>query len=74
MTKPAAGNAVYGQSKDMEGNVVVVALEKVEESLEPVLAQQISVQLQRVSAQRDLSSIVAILRANTDIEYFVVSN
>ncbi|HAS6347803.1 peptidylprolyl isomerase [Vibrio sp. IRLE0018] len=74
MAKPEQGAAVYAQSKDMVGNIVVVALENVEESLEPTLASQISVQLQRVSAQRDLSAVVSVLRANTDIEYFVVSN
>lgn len=74
MAKPEQGVSVYAQSKDLSGNVVVVALEQVEEKLEPMLAQQISVQLQRVSAQRDLSAIVATLRANTDIEYYVVSN
>ncbi|WP_158133258.1 peptidylprolyl isomerase [Vibrio navarrensis] len=74
MAKPEEGKAVYAQTRDNAGNVVVVALEKVQESLDPALAPQLATQLQRMSAQRDLASILSVLRANTDIEYYVVSN
>ena len=38
------------------------------------LEQQVAMQMLRSSAQQDLASVVSVLRANTDIEYFVVSN
>ncbi|WP_256936988.1 hypothetical protein, partial [Vibrio parahaemolyticus] len=42
--------------------------------LDSSLEEQVALQMQRSSSQQDLSSVLAVLRANTDIEYFVVSN
>lgn len=74
MAKPVDGKPVYGQSKDLEGNIVVVELDAVHAELDSALEEQVATQMQRASSQLDLSSVIAVLRANTDIEYFVVSN
>ena len=73
MVKPQ-GEPVYGQTKDLEGNVVVVELSAVNQELSEQQAQQLSVQLGQASAQQDLSAIVSELRNNAEIEYYVVSN
>lgn len=74
MAKPVDGKPVYGQSKDLQGNVVVIELDAVKSELDSSLEEQVATQMQRSSSQQDLSSVLAVLRANTDIEYFVVSN
>ncbi|MGP8308748.1 peptidylprolyl isomerase [Vibrio sp. YIC-376] len=74
MAKPVDGKPVYGQSKDLQGNVVVIELDAVKSELDSSLEGQVAMQMQRSSSQQDLSSVLAVLRANTDIEYFVVSN
>ncbi|MCX8770834.1 peptidylprolyl isomerase [Vibrio parahaemolyticus] len=74
MAKPVDGKPVYDQSKDLEGNIVVIELDAVKAELDSSLEDQVAMQMQRASSQQDLSSVLAVLRANTDIEYFVVSN
>ncbi|MCF7482563.1 peptidylprolyl isomerase [Vibrio sp. J1-1] len=74
MAKPVEGKPVYAQSKDIEGNVVVIELDAVNSELDSDLEEQVAMQMARSSSQQDLSSVLAVLRANTDIEYFVVSN
>ncbi len=74
MAKPVDGKPVYGQSKDLDGNVVVIELDSVKAALDSSLEEQVAMQMQRSSSQQDLSSVLAVLRANTDIEYYVVSN
>ncbi|MBW3694531.1 peptidylprolyl isomerase [Vibrio sp. T187] len=71
--KPEEGKAVYGQSKDAQGNIVVVELSKVEAKIEPAYSEQIGAQLERVGNQQDLSNVLTVLRNNADIEYYVVS-
>ncbi len=74
MAKPVDGKPVYGQSKDFEGNVVVIELDSVKAELDSSLEGQVAMQMQRSFSQQDLSSLLAVLRANTDIKYYVVSN
>jgi peptidyl-prolyl cis-trans isomerase D len=74
MAKPAEGEPVYAQSKDLEGNIVVIELDAVNAELDSALEEQVATQMERSSSQQDLSSVLAVLRANADIEYFVVSN
>jgi peptidyl-prolyl cis-trans isomerase D len=74
MAKPEGEQPVYAQSKDLQGNVVVLELVAVDAELDEELAGQVAIQMQRASSQQDLSSVIAVLRANTDIEYYVVSN
>ncbi|XNO33224.1 peptidylprolyl isomerase [Vibrio alginolyticus] len=74
MAKPVDGKPVYGQSKDLEGNIIIIELDAVNAELDSELEDQVAMQMQRASSQQDLSSVLTVLRANTDIEYFVVSN
>ncbi len=74
MAKPVDDKPVYGQSKDLAGNIVVIELDAVKAELDASLEEQVAMQMQRASSQQDLTSVIAVLRANTDIEYFVVSN
>ncbi len=73
MAKPE-GTPVFGQTKDMQGNVVIVQLENVSATLEPAVADQVALQLQRASSQQDISAVLTVLRNNAEIEYFVVGN
>ncbi|MCK6261998.1 peptidylprolyl isomerase [Vibrio sp. ZSDE26] len=73
MAKPVDGNAVYGQAKDFEGNIVIVALDKVEVNIDNQFVSQVDAQLTQLNNQQDLSGILSILRANTDIDYYIVS-
>ncbi len=72
MVKPQAEQSTFAQSKDMEGNVVVIELTKVAANFDPAYNEQISAQMERVSTQQDLTAVLTVLRNNADIEYFVV--
>ncbi len=71
MAKPAKDKPVYGQSKDMTGNIVVVELDKVEQNVNPQYNKQIASQLAQIDAQQDMSGVLGILRKHTDIEYYL---
>ncbi|MFA0570020.1 peptidylprolyl isomerase [Vibrio gallaecicus] len=73
LAKPIDGQAVFGQSKDLEGNIVVVELSNVTAEINPVYSTQIGAQLERVGNQQDLSNVLSVLRSNADVEYYVVS-
>lgn len=70
--KPAQGEKVYGQAKDAQGNIVVVELLSVEAKVEPAYTAQIGAQLVRTNTQQDLQATLNALRADADIEYYVV--
>ncbi|MDW1713026.1 hypothetical protein, partial [Vibrio sp. Vb2865] len=61
-------------TNDMVAIRLVIELDAVKAELDSSLEDQVAMQMQRASSQQDLSSVLAVLRANTDIEYFVVSN
>ncbi|MCG9659764.1 peptidylprolyl isomerase [Vibrio mediterranei] len=71
MTKPAENAATYAQTKDMEGNIVVVELTKVASEYNEAYNEQIGAQMEREATQQDLASVLSILRKNTDIEYLL---
>lgn len=73
MPKPAQDAVTYAHATDFEGNVVVVELDKVEAKVDEQYQQQIGTQLERIGTQQDLSGVISVLRANTDIEYFLAS-
>ncbi|MEZ9232615.1 peptidylprolyl isomerase [Vibrio amylolyticus] len=73
MAKPSSGESVYGQAKDFEGNIVIVALDKVYAEIDSQYVSQVDAQLTQLNTQQDLSGILSILRANTDIDYYIVS-
>lgn len=71
MSKPEEGAASFAQTKDMQGNVVVVELNKVMSDYNSAYNEQIGAQMIREATQQDISSVIAILRSNTEIEYFL---
>ncbi len=73
MPKPKQGDVVYGQAKDLDGNIVIVELSKVEAKIEPQFQNQIGAQLTRMGVQQDQQGVISVLRQNTDIEYYAVS-
>ena len=73
MPKPQADQVVYAQAKDLDGNIVLIELSKVEAKIEPQYQNQIGAQLSRIAVQQDIAGVLSVLRANTDIEYFAVS-
>ncbi|WP_117234454.1 peptidylprolyl isomerase [Vibrio maerlii] len=73
MMKPAEDKPVYAQAKDQAGDILVVELTNVKAEIDSTYNDQIGAQLERTSSQQDLASVVQILRQNTDIEYYIVS-
>ncbi|WNJ95504.1 peptidylprolyl isomerase [Vibrio ruber] len=73
MQKPQNGQPVYGQTKDRQGNIVLVELTKVESTPDKQLTQQLAVQMQRLNRQQDLTGLLNILREQTDIEYYLAT-
>ena len=71
MAKPEEGKATYTRATDAEHNIVVVKLEKVTTHADSKYQKQIGQQLTQISVQQDMAGILAILRANTDIKYYV---
>ncbi|WP_070967665.1 peptidylprolyl isomerase [Vibrio sonorensis] len=73
MAKPQAGNLGYAQAKEFNGDVVVVELVGVTETVNDQYKAQIGQQLTMINAQLDLEGLIGVLRNNTEIEYYVVS-
>lgn len=66
---PKEGSASYGQTKDEQGNIVVVKLNKVTTGTDAQFEQQIASQLLRTNNQQDLEVILNSLRKTTSVEY-----
>lgn len=66
---PQNGAATYGQTKDEQGNIVIVKLNKVASGTDAQFEQQIASQLLRMNNQKDLEVILNSLRKSTSIEY-----
>lgn len=66
---PQDGVATYGQTKDENGNIVIVKLNKVTSGSDAQFEQQIASQLLRMNNQQDLEVILNSLRKSTSIEY-----
>jgi len=73
MVKPAEGKPTYAQTTDLQGNIVIVELDKVTVSDNSEFNTQIGAQLVRSNSQQDIDAVVNTLRADADIEYYVVS-
>ncbi|MEI8671294.1 peptidylprolyl isomerase [Vibrio sp. SA48] len=73
LPKPVTDSVIYGQAKVANGDVVIIQLDKVESKVTPEYNDQIGAQLERMGSQQDLAGMLSILRKNTDIEYYVVS-
>lgn len=66
---PEDGSATYGQTKDEQGNIVIVKLNKVTTGSDAQFEQQIGSQLLRMNNQQDLEVILNSLRQSTSVEY-----
>jgi peptidyl-prolyl cis-trans isomerase D len=73
MAKPAEGQPGFTQTKDFQGNIVIVELSKVTANIDTSFNTQIAAQLVRAGTQQDLDAVLAVLREQADIEYYVVS-
>ena len=66
---PEDGSATYGQTKDEQGNIVIVKLNKVTTGSDAQFEQQIGSQLLRMNNQQDIEVILNSLRQSTSVEY-----
>ncbi|PWI34296.1 peptidylprolyl isomerase [Vibrio albus] len=73
MPKPEEGQVDYAQTKDREGNIVIVALSGVNAEVNPQYTDQISTQMANSGAQQGLSALLSGLRAQAEIEYYAIS-
>jgi peptidyl-prolyl cis-trans isomerase D len=73
MPKPEEGEVGYAQTKDNQGNVVIVALSAVNAELNPMYSDQIGSQMVNMESQQDLQALLSTLRAKADVEYYAIS-
>ncbi|WP_428772764.1 peptidylprolyl isomerase [Vibrio sp.] len=73
LTKPANDKPVYAEAKELNGDIVVIELVKVSEEADGEVNKQVAQQLDQLNAQQDISGLLSILRSNSDIEYYAVS-
>lgn len=73
LPKPAAGEVHYAQTKDLNGDIVIVELSQVSSEYDAQFNTQIGNQLLQTSSQQELSGLVSILRKTYDIEYYAVT-
>ena len=71
MAKPHDGKATYTRTQDANGNTIVVKLTKVATNKDSKYHDQIGQQLTRLSTQQDIAGVISVLRAQTDIKYYV---
>ncbi|WP_105902416.1 peptidylprolyl isomerase [Vibrio gangliei] len=73
MPHPNEDKATYSQTKDEQGNIVIVKLNKVTSGSDDQFEQQIASQLLRMNNQQDLEVLLSSLRESTSIEYKTLS-
>lgn len=71
MTKPKDGKASYDRGQDSDGNTVVIALDSIATKSNAKLITQLKQQMPRLMVKQDVQGLLSVLRANTDIEYYV---
>ena len=73
MTKPTDGKIEYTQLRDLNGDFLIVGLTQVVSEPNKQYEEQIKAQLTRTNAQQDFTGLIKILRNETDIQYYVVT-
>ncbi|WEM41516.1 peptidylprolyl isomerase [Photobacterium sp. DA100] len=74
LAKPESGASVYGVTRDMAGNMLIIALDKVVEAdvdanaVDPQMAQQ----LEQMHAQQDVMATLDVLRNAAKVSYPVL--
>ncbi|MFC3023435.1 peptidylprolyl isomerase [Vibrio zhugei] len=71
MAKPQKGKVSYERAQDEKNNTIIVALDSVATKSDAKLNEQLEQQLPRLLLKQDIQGILSVLRANTDIEYYV---
>lgn len=71
LSKPAEDQPVYGMTRDMSGNVMIIALDRViNADVEPVAVDsQFATQVEQMNAQQDAVATLQVLRATADVSY-----
>ncbi|MCW8328285.1 peptidylprolyl isomerase [Photobacterium sp. SDRW27] len=71
LAKPVDGKSVYGMTRDMEGNMLIIALDDViEADVEPVSADsQLATQVEQMNAQQDVMATLKVLRNTAEVSY-----
>ncbi|GAB6263097.1 peptidylprolyl isomerase [Photobacterium sp. R1] len=74
LAKPEDGKTVYGVTHDQQGNVVIIALDKVTEpEVEPAKSNgPMAEQLAQMNAQQDVMALLDVLRADAKVTYPVL--
>ncbi|PSW11431.1 peptidylprolyl isomerase [Photobacterium rosenbergii] len=74
LAKPAESDAVYGVTRDMEGNMLIIALDKVIEADVDADAVdlQMTQQLEQMHAQQDVMATLDVLRNAAKVSYPVL--
>ena len=74
LAKPAEGAAVYGVTRDMAGNMLIIALDKVIEADVDATAVdlQMTQQLEQMHAQQDVMATLDVLRNAAKVSYPVL--
>lgn len=71
LAKPVEGKVVYGMTRDMAGNVLIIALDDViEADVEQVASDsQLATQVEQMNAQQDVMATLEVLRNTADVSY-----
>lgn len=72
LAKPAADTSVYGVTRDMAGNMLIIALDKVLEADVDGVDQQMAQQLEQMHAQQDVMATLDVLRNAAKVSYPVL--
>ncbi|MGF1737254.1 peptidylprolyl isomerase [Photobacterium satsumensis] len=72
LAKPAADMSVYGVTRDMAGNMLIIALDKVLEADVDGVDQQMAQQLEQMHAQQDVMATLDVLRNAAKVSYPVL--
>ncbi|MCQ1059411.1 peptidylprolyl isomerase [Photobacterium sp. ZSDE20] len=72
LAKPADDAPVYGVTRDMTGNMLIIALDNVVEADVDGVDQQMSQQLEQMHAQQDVMATLDVLRNAAKVSYPVL--
>lgn len=76
LAKPQDGKSVYGVTRDAEGNILLIALDKVIEADVSSVAtdNQLATQLEQMLAQQDVMATLQVLRDTSEVSYSAVDS
>ncbi|OLQ76143.1 peptidylprolyl isomerase [Photobacterium proteolyticum] len=71
LAKPVDSKAVYGMTRDMSGNVLIIALDEViEADVDQVASDsQLATQVEQMNAQQDVMATLEVLRNTAEVSY-----